>query len=564
MSVTLRLRNLLRYWKSFDVRLRLSPSRSVLEVRPTFLKICADILGKTRIHSANMNSKKQIKDFSGGGRKLDLKEQSVRGGLITMASQVIEMVLQIASIAILARLILPEHFGLISMVTALIAIATQFADLGLGQATIQSKDITHEQVSNLFWINATLGAVLTILVVAISPLIVSFYDDSRLGPIAIAISMNFLLGGLTIQHQALLRRRMQFTALAGIRVGSLIISTAAAVVLALRGYGYWALVWRELARGILLVVGTWMCCFWIPSLPIRNTTVGHLLNFAKHVTGFNLFVFATASLDQVLIGKFYGPGELGGYRQASQLIFSPIGQIYLAFCRVAEPALSGLQDDHDRYRKYFTKMLTVLSAGTMPLLMFVVIYAQDVVLVMLGENWVGVTEVLRICALAWFPMPGIEPTGLLLQTSGQARRYFKMGVVTSLARVCAFSVGAWWGALGVAYGQLALTCTVMIPRLYFCVRDTPLSPNIYWKAIVKPLQASVMMAVILSLWNEVAGMTAGATRVAIAIPVAVVAYILGWMVIPGGKVDLRELIGEILSGLRLVKTSQTEAKAGVV
>jgi O-antigen/teichoic acid export membrane protein len=493
-----------------------------------------------------------------------LRERSLRGGLVTLSTQAIELVLQVGSTAILARLLLPEHFGLISMVTALIAIATRFADLGLGQATIQSQDITHEQVSNLFWINVMIGFLLMIVIVAVSPVIVSFYSDDRLGPIAIAISANFLLGGLTIQHQALLRRRMQFTALGLTQIVSSMLSTAFAILIALKGYGYWALVWREVVKGSLLMAGTWMCCFWIPSLPNRNFPVGHLVSFAKHITGFNLFVFASASLDQILIGKFHGPGELGGYRQASQLIFAPISQIYMAFCRVAEPALSSIQDDPERYKKYFRKMLMVLSAGTMPVIMLVSIYADDFVLVVLGKNWTGVTEVLRICALSWFFIPATETTGLLLQTSGQSKRYFNMGAVTSLARVCAFSVGVCWGALGVAYGHLVLTCAVMIPRVFICVRKTPVTLVNFWGAIVKPLHASVGMGITLLLWNEVIQMTAGVGRLALAIPVAGCAYLLAWMVMPGGREDLKELAGEIISGLRMGKCAQTGVKAEVV
>jgi PST family polysaccharide transporter len=470
-----------------------------------------------------------------------------------MSSQAIELVLQIGSMVILARLLLPEHYGLISMVTALVAVAARFADLGLEQATIQRKDITHEQVSNLFWINVAIGSGLMIVVAAASPLIAAFYKETRLAPIAIAISLNFLMAGLTVQHQALLRRRMHFTVLAGIQIGTSILSTALAIVLAVADYGYWALVWREVAKGALMVIAIWIWCPWIPDFPNRRVPIGHLLRFARHITGFNVVVFATVSLDQILIGRWHGSAELGIYRQAYQLITTPIAQLYMAFCRVAEPALSSIQDNHERYRKYFTKMLMALTAVTMPLILFIAIYAEDVVLVMLGKNWLGVTEVLRILALAVLLMPAIETTGLLLQTTGQTKRYFNMGLVTSAIRACAYGIGAWWGALGMAYAHVAVTCVAMIPRLYFCVRETPMSLSAFLRAVAKPSIATFGMTIALVLWNAVTGMTGGGARLAMALPIAGGAYLLTWMMTPGAKEDLREVLGEIMSGLQVWK-----------
>src|SRR3989449_440559 len=174
----------------------------------------------------------------------NLKEKSIRGGLFTISFQAVESILRIGSIAILARILIPENFGLISMVTAIIAIAERFQDLGLHAATVQKKDITHEQVSKLFWINAITGFGLTVLISSMSFLIARFFNEPRLISITIAIATSFFWIGLTMQHQAILRRQMKYAAIGGIQIGSIALSIAIAIVLAVEGYGYWALVWR--------------------------------------------------------------------------------------------------------------------------------------------------------------------------------------------------------------------------------------------------------------------------------------------------------------------------------
>src|SRR5438309_9285555 len=136
------------------------------------------------------------------------------------------------------------------MVTALTSFAELFKDLGLGIATIQRREITHDQVSTLFWINTGVGALIMLLMAGASPLISWFYGDSRLLWVSIAISSTFFFGGLTIQHQALLLRHMQFARLAFIQVFFTALSFAIGIFLAWQGFDYWALVWKEVSRAI--------------------------------------------------------------------------------------------------------------------------------------------------------------------------------------------------------------------------------------------------------------------------------------------------------------------------
>ena len=130
-----------------------------------------------------------------------MKQRTIRGGMITSATQGILFVLRLVSIMILARMIIPEHFGLIGMVTALTVLIERFQDIGLGDAIIHRKDITHQQVSTLFWIILAICVLLTILVVSSAKVVAWFYNDQRLVWITIAFSANFVCSGLSIQHR---------------------------------------------------------------------------------------------------------------------------------------------------------------------------------------------------------------------------------------------------------------------------------------------------------------------------------------------------------------------------
>ena len=226
------------------------------------------------------------------------------------------------------------------MVMAVTVIAVQFKDMGLSLATVQQKEITNEQVSTLFWINLIVGSIITLILCVCSRLVGWFYADQRLVWITMAIATTFFWSGITVQHQALLRRRMEYLKISVINVVANMCSILVAIVLAVKGYGYWALVLREVTVSIFVAIGIWVACPWIPGLPKKNTGIGRMVRFGGDVTGFNIVTYFTDSLDQILLGKFYGANLLGIYRQAYQLIMVPIAQINNPVQLVGQSSLS--------------------------------------------------------------------------------------------------------------------------------------------------------------------------------------------------------------------------------
>ena len=172
----------------------------------------------------------------------DLGRLAARGGAILFAGQAVQFVLSIASAVILARLLAPDDFGLVAMVAPFVSFIALFRDSGLQTATIQRTTVTHEQVSTLFWFNITLGFVLMVLVALLSPLIARFFGRGELFLITLAYALNILIGGASIQHSALLTRRMAFVRLTATAIISQIIGLVVGVLGAWFGLNYWALV----------------------------------------------------------------------------------------------------------------------------------------------------------------------------------------------------------------------------------------------------------------------------------------------------------------------------------
>ena len=178
----------------------------------------------------------------------DLKRKTVRGGIFTLVARVLNMVLRMGFLVVLARLLLPEDFGLVGMVTAVTGVLALLKDAGLSSVTVQRTSISNEQISTLFWLNIAIGFLLCGVCLAAAPIMVSFYKDDRLFWVTVALSTSFVFNAASVQHAALLQRHLRYIAMAAIEIISLLIGITVGIVMALRGFTYWSLVGSTIAQ----------------------------------------------------------------------------------------------------------------------------------------------------------------------------------------------------------------------------------------------------------------------------------------------------------------------------
>ena len=429
----------------------------------------------------------------------DLKGRSVRGGLLTLISQGAQFALQTLSTIILARLLMPADFGIVAMVTALTGLASAFADFGLSEATIQRKEITHEQVSTLFWINVVIGFGLTLITAALGPVLVAFYREPRLLAITLTLSLTFLFGGLRVQANALLKRQMRFAALAFRDVAAYMIAVPLAVGLAWRGAGYWALVALPLTLNFSQMAISWLLVHWRPGLPHRDKEVKSMLAFGGNVSLSYLIFNLNRSFDSVLIGRYWGASPLGLYSRAYNLLMLPVRQLSTPAGNVTVPAFSRLQDDPDRFARYYLRAVGLILWITAPLFGFLYVAAMPVIVLVLGQKWAEAAPVFQILVISALGQLLLESTVWLFVSRGESARLLKLLLVISPIVLCSFAVGLPFGIKGVALsGSLALL--LMLPWiLKFAFRGTELTLTRVARALCYPVALCFLSVVISSL-----------------------------------------------------------------
>lgn len=490
--------------------------------------------------------------------RANLKRKSVRGAAFMASGNAADILVRLLSIAVLARLLSPEDFGLMAMVTALTGIVDGFRDFGLSAATVQRPDITHRQVTNLFWFNVLVGASLALALSATAPLIAAFYQHDQLIGICLLLSAVFVWNGLSVQHEALMMRQLRQGELAAIRLFASVASTLIAIGLAVDGWGYWSLVWREVARSVMLTLGVWLCCRWIPGLPRRNVGTKKLIRFGGELSLTHLLSALIANVDRLLVGRFYGANVVGMYRQAQQLLLAPIEQLNGPIMGIAQPALSALQNDPPRYRRYYEKVVFLVTLGTLPLGLFVAICAEEITLLMLGEAWMDAAVFVQIFGVAAAIRPAIATSAVVLVTTGRSTRFLVLAILHSTVLTLMLLVGLYGGPTGVALAYTGTTFLLMWPKLYYSFQDTPATMGGFFRAIRVPLVAGLGMAAALIAVRRGIDLEGVLAPLIVHAFVGALAYLACIYAQATGRTVLRALIVDVRAALGSKRSAEPE------
>ena len=480
----------------------------------------------------------------------DLGRRTARGGVVTIFSQGMKFFLGMVGTIILARLLSPEDYGLIGMVAVVTGFIAIFKDLGLSVATIQKAEINNQQISTLFWINVLLSSGIMLLTLGLAPGIAWFYGEPKLTTITIAYAAGFLFGGLAVQHEALLRRRMRFVALATAEIVALVVSSIVAITMAWYGARYWALVTSQLCLGFVYTLSVWIACRWRPGLPVRNSGVREMLRFGGNLTSFGVVNYFARNLDNLLIGRFWGPGQLGLYARAYQLLLLPIDQMITPITAVAVPALSRLKDSPERYRHAYLRLLEKVALLTMPLMAFMIVSSDWLVAIVLGPKWLGVSPIFSLLGIAGLVQPLASTTGWLFVTQGRTNDMFKWGLIGSALTVAGIIAGLRWGAVGVAASYSITSVVVVIPLLFWFVsRSGPVLMKDFYRTIAPVALASMCSFAVLLFLRRSISFNSSLAGIAISLVVVVATTLSILVLLPQGRsvlLDLKQTITLLL------------------
>lgn len=393
-----------------------------------------------------------------------LRRDASRGGALSLISQGLRFSLHIASTAVLARLLDPEQFGIFAIATAFTMVLAKFRDAGLRIANVQAKTLTHGQATGLLLVNCGLGVALGLLTLALGPVLVASYGEPQLLPVMAVLGLSFFLGSIGVQFNGILHRRLRLGSLAGIEVASLVVSIAAGIISAILGAGVLALALTHLAHNASKTIGSIVLSRWMPSQPAPLSEVLPMLRFGITLAFAGAANQLGANADRALLG-FFNTAATGLYNKALNLATLPLERVAPAFAEVALPALSGAVDEPARYRRTYDRLLTGLTLITTPIACVLLLEADAIVLLVLGDKWVGAIPIFRWFCVGSILLPLWNSTGWLFVSQGRGGEMLRWQAIDALAKIIAAAIAVWWGATGLAIA-FSLRYVFLIPVLY--------------------------------------------------------------------------------------------------
>lgn len=381
---------------------------------------------------------------------MSVREEAVGGIAWTGAARSARLLLQFAATVVLARLLTPEDFGLVAMITVLTSFALLFGELGFSAALIQRPELSEAHRSSVFWLTLGLGALLSVAVFAAAPAVAGFYREPQLEPLTRVVAVHFLLAALKVVQVAVVTRAMRFRALGAVEVSATLAGAAVGIGAALAGHGVWSLVAQLLATTAVESAGLWLTSGWRPRARFDPAAIRELLPFSGNLVGFSTVNYWLRNADNLLIGRFVGSAGLGIYERAYQVMMLPVSQASGVLTRVMFPTLSRIQGEPERVKELYLRAVRAISLLTFPMMLGLLVVADHFVLAVFGSRWSEVTPILRILCGVGMLQSVTSTAGWLFQSQGRTDWMFRWGLVSGAVTLAAFAIGIVWGVRGVA------------------------------------------------------------------------------------------------------------------
>lgn len=370
---------------------------------------------------------------------------------------------------ILARLLTPADFGLVSMSMVLNAILDFFVDFGFSSAIIRKDKITEVETSTVFWFNIGIGGLCTLLVFLCAPAFAWFYEMPKLESVVRVTSWSFIISSFGTLQTALFQRSLNFRAPFKAKLISSIASGILGIVLALCGFGVWALVFSNLSGWLLYSGAIWLISTWRPKFIFEPRNVGDMVSFGWKITLSTLINRVFKQMDTLIIGKIYSAASLGLFNRAQSLNYLVIDYSFSSIRSVMLPALSKLQNDNEALHYSVLKLLNVISFLTFFFAGLMYLCADDLIILLYGNQWEGAIEIFQILGLFSISMclPVVFDT--IMTVTNRMNMYLWSSILRSSMLIFAIPFGLHYGLMAYVWaisiiGILKLIVTFFTTR----------------------------------------------------------------------------------------------------
>lgn len=417
-----------------------------------------------------------------------------------LISKYANVVIQLVITMVLARILTPNQYGTVAIVTVFSSFFSILADMGVSTAIVQYKDLTKKDLDALFFFSCILGVVLAAIFCLLSLPISFVYGDEELIPLCCLTSVSVLFNTLNMVPNGILLREKRFGSISVRLVVVSIVSGAVAVVMALAGFGCYALVWNAVLASLFVLLWNWISTRVMPTNSHFVAPVKRILRYSSFQAGFGIVNYFARNLDNLLVGAVMGSVQLGYYDKAYKVMQYPLNYLTGIFSGVLQPYLSEYQNNKEKLYASWLGVCRVLAVVGMLVSALVVVFPKEILLIMFGDQWLAAAPALAGLGLSVGIQMVNSTSGAIFQSAGCTDALFRSGLICTAISVAGILTGVATGSLwelGLAV-SVAYLCHFMVTAYMLAWKVLKVSPLSFLKNFLAAAMAAVC-AVVASL-----------------------------------------------------------------
>lgn len=428
-----------------------------------------------------------------------LKKDTTNGVFWSLIERFGTQGVQFLVMLVMARLLSPNDYGVVGLLVVFVSIAQAFVDGGFSQALIRKKDRTEIDNSTVFYFNIVVSVVIYLIFYLFAPYVSVFYNMPTLTPFMRVICLSIIINAFGVVQRALFNANIDFKAQAKASLIAIVISGAIGILLALRGFGPWALVWQQLSNLIVNTLFLWIYSEWRPLLAYSWKSFNELFSFGSKLLATSLLNAIYNNIQTIVIGKLYSAKSLGLYSRAAHFADLPSQQFTSVFMRVTFPVLCKVQDDMERLTSVYRRMLRVSAYIVFPLLIGMAAVAHPMIEVFIGKQWIECAYMLQIICFAemWYPIHAINLD--ILQVSGRSDLFLKIEIYKKIVSLSLLALSAPFGIIAMCYSNLLSSLICLYINTYYSSKILGISLLSQLKDLFPTITLAIVMFAIVQI-----------------------------------------------------------------
>ncbi len=375
----------------------------------------------------------------------ELKRKTIKGFFWSSLESLLSQGLGIIFGIFLARMLSPDEFGLIGMITIFISISQVFVDSGLSQSLIRKQNCTSSDYSTIFWVNLAIGVVCYILLWVSAPCIADFYGNSELVSITRVTSILIIIGSVTLIQQTILTKDVDFKTLTKSSIIGTLISGVASIILAFCGFGVWSLVWRSVINQSVRSAILWLQNRWKPELIYSKITLKEHFRFGSNILIISIISAIYKNISNLIIGKSYSEKILGYYTNADQYSMMPSATITAITGKVSYPVLSEMQNDDMKLKANVNKLITNVMYISFAVMFGLAAMAEPLIGVVLGAKWLPSVVMFQALCLGYSISPMHIINQNVMKVKGRTDLFLRTEIIKYVIFTPLLIIGAVFG-----------------------------------------------------------------------------------------------------------------------